>query len=253
MGRTHLVIPDCHAHPDHSNERADYLSELIADIRPDVVINLGDMFDMPSLSGYDKGKKSFWGKAYSKDIAAGREFDERMWAKPRRLKKKLPLRVFIEGNHEERLRRLLEVQPELEGTVGFEDFDLRRNYDIIVPYNGQTPGTIKIDGVNYCHYAVSGVKGFAIGGVHPAYSLLTKKFESITTGHTHILDYCARTRLDGSWVHGLVAGVYQDYTPSYAGETANMWWRGVVIKRNVENGNYDPEFVSLDRLRKEYG
>jgi hypothetical protein len=59
---THLVIPDQHAHPDFHNKRADWLGQLIKELRPDVVINIGDAADMPSLSSYDKGTKGFQGR-----------------------------------------------------------------------------------------------------------------------------------------------------------------------------------------------
>ena len=85
---THLVIPDSHAHPDHHNKRADWLGKLILDLKPDVVVNLGDMWDLPSMSGYDKGKKSFWGRTYKKDIEAGLEFDDRLWHPIRKAKKR---------------------------------------------------------------------------------------------------------------------------------------------------------------------
>jgi hypothetical protein len=251
---THLIIPDPHAHPDHSNERADYLGKLILDIRPDVVINMGDMFDMPSLSGYDKGKASFHGRNYKKDIAAGLDFDERMWGPIRRAKKRRPRAVFIEGNHEERQRRMLEYSPEFDGAVSFNDFDLDRNYQDIVRYTGGTPGSIEIDGIIYAHYAISGVMGRPISGEHPAYSLLTKQFQSVTVGHLHVLDYCTRTDMLGKRMHGLISGVYMDYDADWAGhEICKMWNRGVVIKKNVENGDYDLEWVSLARLKKEYG
>jgi hypothetical protein len=49
MTLTHLIIPDAHAHPDYSNDRFTWLGKLIGDVRPDVVINIGDWFDLPSL------------------------------------------------------------------------------------------------------------------------------------------------------------------------------------------------------------
>lgn len=52
---------------------------------------------------------------------------------------------------------------------------------------------------------------------------------------------------------GCLAGVYQDYESDWAGEVNRLWWRGVVFKRNVDNGSYDPEFISLDRIKKTYG
>jgi len=108
MSRTHLVVPDMHSHPDHNNDRADWLGKLILDIKPDVVVNLGDQWDFSSLSSYDKGKASFHGKSYKKDLDAGLDFSERMWEPIRRAKKKKPYAVFLEGNHEERQSRVLE-------------------------------------------------------------------------------------------------------------------------------------------------
>jgi hypothetical protein len=67
------------------------------------------------------------------------------------------------------------------------------------------------------------------------------------------LDYCTRTDTFGNRLHGIVCGVYQDFDADFAGEANRMWWPGVVVKYNVENGDYDPQFISLDKLRKEYG
>lgn len=253
MGKTHLVIPDCHAHPDNNNERADWLGELIVDLKPDVVVNLGDMWDLPSFSGYDKGKARFHGRAYRKDLDAGLEFDERLWLPTKRAKKKRPFRVFLEGNHEERMKRALDQQPELEGTIGFKDFELDKNYDVVVEYEGGTPGNINIDGVTYAHYFVTGVSGRPVGGEHAAYTLLTKLFTSSTCGHSHTFDYCVRPDTTGKRLHGMVAGVYQDYNADWAGTVNNLWSRGVVIKREVEGGNYDHQWISIDNLKKEYG
>jgi hypothetical protein len=251
---THLIISDPHAHYQHDNKRADYLAKLILDIKPDVVINGGDQWDMPSLSGYDKGKSSFTGRAVAKDLDAGLEFSERLWGPVKRAKKKMPRAVFLEGNHEERMKRMLQYSPEMEGTIGFKDFDLGRWYDDIVEYSGSNPGTINVDGITYAHYFVSGIAGRPISGEHSAYSLLSKNFSSCTAFHQHTTDYCVRTNADGRRIHGMVAGVYQDYDSDWAGsELCKLWWRGVVIKRNVENGQYDPQWVSLEALRKEYG
>lgn len=249
----HLVIPDQHAHPDHHNKRADWLGEFIADIKPDVVINIGDAADLSSLSGYDKGKRSFHGRTYKKDIDSHLDFQERLWNRVRRRKKSMPRAVVLEGNHEHRIERALDMSPELVGTVSFEDLDFRRHYDDIVRYNGGTPGTIKIDGIRYAHYFISGVMGRSIGGEHPAYSILTKQFSSGTCGHSHLFDLCIRTDGDGRKVMASHCGVFQDYDADWAGECNKLWTRGVLVKRNVHDGCYDPEWVSIDQLRKAYG
>jgi len=253
MSKTHLIIPDQHAHPEFHNNRADWVGKLIKDIRPDVVVNIGDAADMPSLSSYDKGTRAFMGRNYRKDIDAHLDFQERMWAPIKRAKKKRPYSVVLEGNHEYRIKRALNLSPELDGAISFKDLEFERYYDDVVEYTGRTPGIHVVDGVHYAHFFVSGVLGRAISGEHPAYSLLTKEFVSCTQGHVHTADYAIRTTVGGRKINGLVCGVYQDYWSDWAGEVNKLWWRGVVIKRNVEDGYYDPQFISIDNLRKEYG
>ena len=253
MSKTHLIIPDGHAHPDHHNKRATWLGKLIRDIKPDVVVNIGDTADMPSLSSYDKGTKGFQGRNYKRDVECAVDFEDRVWNEVKKAKKKLPYRVKLHGNHEYRIHRAIESSPELEGAISFNDLQELHYYDEVVPYNGQTPGVIEIDGVNYAHFFVSGVMGRPISGEHPAYSLLTKEFVSCTQGHIHTADWAARTNVTGRKIMGLVCGVFQDYNSDWAGEVNKLWWRGVVIKRNVEDGVYDHQFISLTTLQKEYG
>jgi hypothetical protein len=249
----HLIIPDSHAHYQHHNKRAEWLGELIADVKPDVVVNIGDCWDMPSLSSYDRGRRSFQGRSYRADIDAGLDFNERLWSRVTRRKKKLPRTVFLEGNHEHRIHRAIDLQPELDGAIGYSDLNLSEWYDDIILYEGSTPGHIEIDGITYAHYFISGVAGRPVGGEHPATSLITKKLSSATQGHLHLADWSTRMSLTGNRIMGCFVGCYQDYMADWAGVISNLWWNGVVIKRNVENGCYDPEFVSLSRIRKEYG
>ncbi len=252
MSRTHLVIPDPHACPGHHNKRAEWLGKLINDVKPEVVVCLGDTADMPSLCSYDRGTKSFQGRTYRADIDAHADFQDRLWSTVRSSKKKLPLRITLIGNHEQRIERAINIQPELEGVISYDDLDLERYYDEVVHYNGSTPGAITIDGVCYSHFMVSGVAGRPVGGEHAAYSLLAKQYSSCVVGHTHTLDYCVRTRSDGRKIAGLVAGCFSDWFHSYAGDGGRLWWRGVCILKNVEDGEYDLETVSLDRMQSEY-
>ena len=50
MNKTHIVVPDPHADPRYSNDRADWIGQLIKDVKPEVVVNLGDAADMSSIS-----------------------------------------------------------------------------------------------------------------------------------------------------------------------------------------------------------
>jgi hypothetical protein len=253
MSKTHLVFGDAHAHPDYSNERADYLGKLINDLRPDVVIDIGDTADMLSLNSYDKGVKAYVGRSYAADIDAHNEFQDKVWHYIRRSKRKLPRRVRLIGNHEHRISRALNLQPELAGTIGLEDLQLSKYYDTIVEYDGSTPGIIDIDGIAYAHYFISGVLGRPVSGEHQAHALLNKNYISSTQGHSHVFDYAHRFTKHGRSIQTLISGCYQDYHTDWAGQGNNLWWRGCFIKHNVDDGRYDLEAVSMNRLKEKYG
>jgi hypothetical protein len=254
--KTYIIAPDAHAHPDFNNDRADWLGKLILDIRPDVVVNMGDTFDMPSLSSFDKGKASFQGASYEKDINSGLDFLDRMWHPIRKAKKKKPKSVYLYANHERRLDKVLDYQPELSGSkygISKKDYCLEDYHSVVVDYNGQTPGIYPSDGINFAHFMVSGVMGRPIGGDNHARSLLSKTHSSCIVAHSHLLDYAVHSSPDGKKTMGLVAGVYTDYQSPWAGNVQNLWWSGVQILRSVEGGTFDPQFISIEALRRTYG
>lgn len=206
------------------------------------------MADMASLSSYDKGKMGHDNRRYLSDIHSVQDANERLWSEVRKTKKKQPRKIFLMGNHEDRITRAVERFPQLEGTLSTDDFDLQSFGWEVHPFKQ----IIKHQGVNISHYFESGVMGRPIGGEHPAYMLLTKKFESCVQGHTHTLDWCRRTNSSGKAISGLVAGCFMEHTPEWVGQARDMYWRGVITLNNTEDGEYDLSCVSLSRLKAEY-
>ena len=250
----HLIIPDAHSHPSFHNNRFTWLGRMVADVKPDVVVCIGDWVDMPSLCSYDKGTSGYEGRRYKDDIASGIDAQEKFFAPIRETKKKMPKFYMLEGNHEHRITRAIESDAaHLEGIISLDDLRYTAFGWEFIPYNGTTPGIFVIDGIAYAHYFTSGIMGRPIGGLHPAYQLLAKQYQSCTQGHTHTTDYCIRTNAEGRDVQGLVVGCYQDYFADWAGEANTLWWSGVIVKRQVDRGSYDPEWVSMKAIKKEYG
>jgi hypothetical protein len=261
MSKTGLVIPDSHSHPAHDNVRYDYLGKLQVDLRPDFVVSGGDWWDLESLLFLKKFTGGFDAKAYRKDLDVGLEAQERRnhWIK--KAKKKRPDEFFIMGNHEERIERTEELWWQehkddftLEGRkkfapLSYDDLELERFKWEPIPF--LEPKVI--EGVAFCHYFQSGNMGSAISGDNHAMSLLNKKHMSCVAFHSHRLDYAVAARADGTKIMGLVAGCYLDYKMLYARQSNDVWWSGVTILRNVENGFADVQFVSLATLEKEYG
>lgn len=250
---TMVIVPDQHAHSNHNNDRADWLGNLIKDLRPQVVINMGDAADMPSLSSYDKGTRAFQGRSYKADIDAHLEFQDRMWHPLRKTKKKLPYKVVLEGNHEFRTERALDLSPELTGTIGFSDYKFDDYYDRVVRYEGGTPGVFEIEEILFAHYFITGVSGRPMGGEHPAHTLITKNKMSSCCAHSHLYDYCSQTNINGKTHNGLVVGCYQDYINDWSGNIGKLWRSGITVLRNVDKGDFDVQFISINTLRKEYG
>lgn len=228
----HLIIPDAHVKAGQDLIRFNYLSQLILDLKPDKVICLGDLADLPSLHKNEKRD------TLKNDLIATWDAQERLYSRLRRAKKKLPKFVFLIGNHEERLNKLDRLDE-----LALEDY-----WDVIQDFLKP----IVEDGVAYSHYFTQGMMGKSISGVNISSELLNTQFMSCTQGHTHRRDFAERARPDGKKILALSAGCFMNYVPDYAIHGASSWWSGVVIKNNVNEGNYDPQFVSLEMLEKEY-
>lgn len=249
MTKTIIVLPDSHSHPDHDNDRYIWFAKLINDVQPTYVVDIGDFFDMPSLCSYDKNTRSFEGRRYKKDIEAGLDAQQKIYDIVREPKKKLPKFFRCLGNHENRINKAVNLDAILDGTISTNDLQSKEfgweEYPFLEP--------LHIEGITFQHYFTSGIKSLPIGGENAARLIMTKQFKSCVQGHSHTMDYSRRTDAAGNKVHGLVVGVFQDYDSDYAGPANKMWDRGLPILRNVENGSYDLEWVSMNRLKAIYG
>ena len=105
---TKLIIPDSHAHPDFNNKRFELLGHLMKDLRPDIVIDLGDSADMVSLCSYEKGTRSFEGRRYKKDIDAYLDAQDKMWHPVKTILNRTwqPKKYRLIGNHEQRIEKI---------------------------------------------------------------------------------------------------------------------------------------------------
>jgi hypothetical protein len=252
-----IVFTCAHTKPGQDLNRFDWLGSLIEDVKPDYVVDLGDFDDMQSLNSYDSRKpRIIVDQNYEKDIEIGQQARDRIWGRFREKKKKRPWRIGFEGNHENRIKRAVESEPRLEGSklgIGFGHLQTDYWYDEYHEYLGSGPSIVAYDGVSYAHYFSAGNSGTAVSGIHHAYSLLQLRHSSSTCGHSHKRSLYIKDGAYPNPILGLVAGNFKGDDDDWAGQSPSDWWSGVVIKHDIENGNYDPEFVSLARLEKAYG
>lgn len=255
--KTAVVFTCAHSEPSTSNERFDWLGDFLYDIRPDYVVDLGDGADLKSLNSYDtRYPQAIVAQNYEADVNHYNDAMERLRRKFRLMKKKRPTFFGFEGNHENRIKKAIANDPRLEGaTYGISFSHLQTDvwFDEYHEYSNSAPAIADYDGVSYAHYISSGNYGSAMSGLHHAYGLIQKRHCSTTVGHSHKRSVFFKDDANPNPTIGLVAGCFKGGEEGWAGQSNMEWWKGVIVKRNVQNGYYEPEFVSLGRLRDVYG
>ena len=252
----HLVIPDTQVRPDVPTVHLEWIGQWIVDeLAGDdlTIIHLGDHWDMPSLSSYDRGKASMEGRRVADDLIAGNRGFDLLNAPLARYnvehprKKWEPRKVFLHGNHENRITRAVEETAQLDGLLSLDLLNAAEHGWEVHPFLD----VVTIHGVSYSHYFYAPLSGRPYGGQNIDTRLKTIG-HSFTMGHQQVLMYGVRTLPTGGMQHGLVAGACYLVDEVYRGPQANAEWRGVILCNQVENGSYDPMFVSLDYLCRRY-
>ena len=256
-GKTVVVFSCAHTDPTVSNERFSWLGEFLYDLKPDYVVDLGDGADMRSLNTYDtRYPQAIVSQSYAADIEHYNDAMERMRWKFRHHKRKRPVYIGFEGNHENRIKRAISHDPRLEGSkygISFSHLQTDLWFDEYHEYHNSAPAIADYDGVSYAHYFSSGNYGTATSGMHHAYSVISNRNHSSTCGHSHKRSLYFKDAAHPRPIIGAVVGCFKGAEESWAGQANNEWWKGLVIKREVSHGVYEPEFVSMKRLEEMYG
>ena len=251
----HMVIPDTQVKPNGTVEHLRWAGQYAVEKKPDVIIHLGDHWDMPSLSVYDVGKKSFEGRRYNDDIQAGIEGmkaflqpirEEQQRLRLNKKKRWTPKLIFILGNHEQRIERAVEADAKLEGLIGYHDLRLAQFgwevHDFLAP--------VVVDGICYSHYFTSGVMGRPVSS---AKLMIQKKMMSCVMGHVQDREIAYARKADGSPVTGLFAGIFYQHDEDYLTPQTNGSWSGIWMFHDVNNGSFNEQPISLQALRRKYG
>ena len=210
---------------------------------------------MKSLFSYDKGTKKAEGANYQEDIDAGIEAMKlflsplRKYNKMRKKNKKSqykPRMVFLIGNHEQRIARHVNANPELENKLGYHDFKLEEMGWEVYPFLQP----VIIDDIAYCHYFTSGVMGRPVSS---AKLMLAKKYMSCIMGHVQDRDIAYARKADGTNIIGLFSGIYYQHDEDYLTPQTNGSWSGIWLLNEVANGGCDELPVSINYLREKHG
>lgn len=248
LGRVHMVIPDIQAKPNVSHDHLEWIANYAIEKRPDVIVQIGDWADMPSLSLYDKGKRCYEGRRYVKDCEAANyslERFERTLEDYNRANPDTPYnprKVLTYGNHENRIERATMLDASLHGKLTLEDLDFeRRGWEC-----HEFLKVVEIDGIQYSHYFISGSMGRPVSS---ASALLKARSGSATMGHVQRMDVAYHPQTQHI---GLFCGTCYTHDEDYLGPQGNTAPRQIIMKHEVEGGRYDLMAVSLRFLQKRY-
>lgn len=250
-----LVIPDVQVKPGVDTSHLEWIGQMIVDKRPDVIVQIGDFADMPSLSSYDVGKKAFEGRRYKDDVDSVVAAQYQLFTPLFNLqkqqianKKKIydPRLVMTLGNHDERINRAVNNDAKLDGVLSISDLQYDEFGWEVAPFLA----VVNIDGVCFSHYFTSGVAGRPVTSPN---ALITKKHVSCVMGHVQQDGIASQYTADGRRITGLFSGACYLHDEDYMGPQGNVHWRGVWMLNDVQDGEFEPMQLSLKYLERKYG
>lgn len=250
-----FVIPDMQIKPNVDLRFVYAIGRYLVDKKPDYAVNLGDMADMPSLSSYDKGKKSFEGRRYKNDIESVVTAQDILFDPLNQYNAKVavrkdaepydPLKIFLKGNHCGRIERAAELDPALEGTLDIDDLKLSDYWDRVYDFLR----VVTLQGTAFSHYFTTGVMGRPAA---TAQMQLAKMHMSCISGHQPGRQTYTSKTPDGRLLTSIIAGSSYDFDLDYMGLQGNIHWRGVIMLHNATGGTFDEVYIPIEYLKEKY-
>ncbi len=289
MTRKHGILPDTQAKPHVPLQHMKWIGDYFAEKKPDVLVHVGDHWDMPSLSHWDKGTMAAEGRAYEDDIAAG-NLSMNLLMKPIRDEQKRQLRLVrsrmwrklkpMERRYvelcEQAGRVLNGVPAALKGHLWYvrlvfcignheqrierhvsHNPELRKtlgyNSFNLEAHGWEVYGFLQpviIDGISYQHYVPNPNTGRPWGGM--AEPRLSKIGFSFVSGHEQGKKSGERYLQNNTVQRALIVGSAYLHDEDYKGAMGNHHWRGICMLHEVARGNFDLMEVSMSYLRRRY-
>ena len=248
-----LAIGDIHHDPRHEDrlEVMKWIARHASATRPDRIIQVGDWSSWDSVSSHDRNdtQKARYKPPISADM-------DNLTASHQRFRAGLaddykPKLTFLHGNHEYRVERFENANPETHQT-----FTVQRD-QIFAQFGWQTRpyGEIYyVQGVGFTHHPINGA-GRAFGGKTGPQRAANETTIPVVSGHTH------RRQVHDAPKIGPVASISMveigcampwGTVEEYAAHSMTGWWWGVVDLTLSGGVIVDVSFVSMLTLRARY-
>ena len=248
-----LAIGDIHHDPRHEDrlEVMKWIARHASATRPDRIIQVGDWSSWDSVSTHDRNdtQKGRYKPPISADM-------DNLTASHQRFRAGLaddykPKLTFLHGNHEYRVERFENANPETHQT-----FTVQRD-QIFAQFGWQTRPYGEIyyaQGVGFTHHPINGA-GRAFGGKTGPQRAANETTIPVVSGHTH------RRQVHDAPKIGPVASISMvevgcampwGTVEEYAAHSLAGWWWGVVDLTLSGGVIVDVAFVSMLTLRARY-
>lgn len=225
-----LYVPDTHA-PFHDRRAWKIFLQVARDFKPEEVVILGDFFDCYTISAYTQDPKK-GARVLADEIAEGTTVLQELISACRGASF-----VFIEGNHEDRIRRYIrENAPKLEGIIDTRDIlRLPKDFHFVPwgPKNFYKAGKLVATHGSLCNK-------------HVAHAMVTKYGASVIFGHVHrIQEYNVRN-VHGERFKGITCGWLGDVdrAAEYVTNVAD-WSHGFALVWFKPNGDFFIQVVEI--------
>lgn len=244
---TIFVIGDTQCKQGIDNTYMHWIGAYIARKKPDIIVHIGDHYDMASLSTYDKGQLSAEGRRVQADIAAGDAGLDILEQHIQSVPNYNPRKVVTLGNHEDRIDRYVSTHPELHGFMGTEFLAFSKYGWEVQPFLKP----VDICGINFVHYLANPMTGKPFGGT--ALNRLKNVGESYVMGHQQVFDYAERPlQLSGRKQLGMIVGACYEHDEGYKGYQGNHHFRGCVMLYECSDGYALHKNITLQHMKELY-
>lgn len=219
-----IFAPDMH-YPLHDEAAMKILFDFAKDFKPDYFILGGDQLDMGSISYYNKKKpKLVEGERLKNDYI---DFQEDVLDKLDSILPSGAEKYFMIGNHEYRVDRLIECEPQHEGFIEVEN-NLKLDDWNVVDMND----FIKIGKMVFIH-------GIRYNKYFSRYNLIDYN-ENIFCGHVHKLQMFTKcSPIDGQPKIGVGVPCLCDTNPEWKRGSPNDWLNGFMFWYQYPDGSFN--------------
>ena len=218
-----VAIWDLH-HPFYSKPCFNCLLQVIEDIKPSIFIMGGDNMDFNTISTYNRNKpKLVEGSRIGKDY---KNFASDILIPLNNVLSYGCDKYFLYGNHEERIDRLIEAEPKLEGLIEIEN-----NLDLSGWTIKKYKDVLKLGHMHFSH-------GLYWNKYH-AYKTVTIYQKNIFYGHVHNpQSYTSISPIDSLPKQGVSVGCMCSLNPEYRKDEPNHWVNQFMVFYIMSDGTF---------------